>query len=320
MSIAYIISAYKRPEQLARLVSRLSTTMSSFFIHVDKRTDDAIYRQMVAGLRQVANVHFLERHTCYWGDFGHVRATLKGIRAICQFDIHCDYVVLLTGQDYPLRSNRRIEDFFGEHNGQQFIDHFPLPSKQWEGGGLQRTSYWYIRLYNRRFVLPKQIYLPIPTALRPALSKTACMAIGRKAPAGFRLFGGSSYWCLSRSCIEFIDRFVQEHRDFVRFFTYADVPDEMFFQTIVMNSPFSNWVVNDDLRYINWKDPDDGSPNILGQANYRSIVESSKLFARKFDVTIDAEILDMIDAAIMDDTDKSEQPKQFPADCYRAAR
>src|SRR5262245_28261791 len=98
MSIAYIISAYKRPEQLVRLVSRLNSTTASFLIHIDKRTDDAIYRQMVAGLRQVTNVCFLERHTCYWGDFGHVRATLKGIHAICQFNLHCDYVALLTGQ------------------------------------------------------------------------------------------------------------------------------------------------------------------------------------------------------------------------------
>lgn len=56
--------------------------------------------------------------------------------------------------------------------------------------------------------------------------------------------------------------------------------------------------MNDDLRFINWKDVDAGSPAVLVKNDFESLASSSKLFARKFDMNIDAEILDMIDREV----------------------
>lgn len=50
MRIAYIKSAYKCPRLLTRLVHRLHTSRSVFLIHVDKRTDQKQYSEMVFGL------------------------------------------------------------------------------------------------------------------------------------------------------------------------------------------------------------------------------------------------------------------------------
>ena len=318
MSIAYIISAYKQPDQLVRLVSRLSSTTSSFLIHVDKRSDNAMYRQMIDGVAGIPNVYFLNRHACYWGDFGHVRASLKGIHAICQCNIDCDYVVLLTGQDYPIKSNRQIEDFFS-HAGQQFIVHYPLPCEQWQDGGLRRTSSWHVRVKDRRVVLPKQIRLRIPGYGGAKSNQIVSLQIGQSAPKGYRLFGGSSYWCLSRNCIEYIERFTRDHPNFVRFFRYVDVSDEMFFQTIVMNSPFSEQAVNDDLRHIDWNNTSTASPNILEKDDFRKIVESPKLFARKFDTNVDSDILDLIDIANLADQRGSELPERYEHEKCKSA-
>lgn len=41
--IAYIILAYKLPEQIIRLVNRLNTPESSFFIHIDSRTNNVVF-------------------------------------------------------------------------------------------------------------------------------------------------------------------------------------------------------------------------------------------------------------------------------------
>ena len=76
MKIAYVISAYKYPEQLSRLITVLHTENTSFFVHVDKKTDINIYEQIVGSLNHIPNVYFLERHKCYWGVFGHVKATI----------------------------------------------------------------------------------------------------------------------------------------------------------------------------------------------------------------------------------------------------
>jgi len=89
---------------------------------------------------------------------------------------------------------------------------------------------------------------------------------------------------------------VATNRSFVRFFRHVLIPDELFFQTIVMNSRFRDDVVNDTLHYVDW-DADPG-PAILTVADVDRIETSGKLFARKFDVAVDSEVLDLLDEHI----------------------
>jgi Core-2/I-Branching enzyme len=286
MDLAYIVSAYKLPDQLTRLVTRLSTPRSSFLIHVDRKTDEATHRRIVESLGRMANVDFLERHVCYYGGFGHVRATLKGIHELFRRRLPFDYIILLTGQDYPIKSNRQIADFFRAHEGDSFMEYFALPSQEWQHGGIDRIESWHVRMLGRYFVVRA------PSRFR----------IWRKFPSGLQPFGGSAYWCLSRECAEYVYRFVRSTPSYVRFFKYVNVPEEMFFQTIVLNSPLNGRVVNDDLRYLDWRDPAiAGGPAVLDKRDFGKIMGSRDLFARKFDMEEDAEILDMIDAKIGDD-------------------
>lgn len=281
MRLAYILSAYKYPRQLVRLIERLSTASTWFFVHVDKRTDDGIYREMVSGARRCPNVHFVKRHWCDWGGFGHVAATLEGIRAICKMGINFDYAILLTGQDYPIKPNRQIEAFLMDHKGRLFLEFFPLPTDQWHNrgvvGGMDRIEEWHWRVRGREIRLP----------------------VKRQFPVGYQPFGGSSYWCLPRECIEHIDALTRRDRRLVRFFRFVDVPDEMFFQTVLLNSPFAPRAVNDNLRYIDWKDPNAGSPGILDNGDFEKLAASPKLFARKFDESVDAHVLDRIDRELL---------------------
>jgi hypothetical protein len=283
MRLAYIVSAYKLPEQLARLVTALETETCQFFIHVDRKTDGATYRRMVTRLASLANVHFLERHRCDYGGFGHVRATIKGINEIFRRRVPFDYAILLTGQDYPIKSNEEIDAFFEHHDGLSFMEHFSLPTDEWDFGGVDRFESWHVRFGSKYF----------------QLSRRAGMGIKRRFPSGLQPFGGSAYWCLSRESADYVRRFLERDRSYVRFFRYVNVPEEMFFHTILLNSPLSESVVNDDLRYLEWRNPAvAGGPALLTKDDLGKILSSPKLFARKFDITHDAEVLDVIDAKI----------------------
>jgi hypothetical protein len=135
MRIAYIVSAYKRPEQLARLVGHLSRSSSTIAVHVDAKTSRRDFDAMVAGVHGVPGVHFLSRHRCYWGGFGHVRASLKGIEHLVETGADFDYAVLLTGQDYP---------------------HWQLPYAPWgERGGLDRLD-------RRHLLGPRRLHVRLP--------------------------------------------------------------------------------------------------------------------------------------------------------------
>ena len=99
--------------------------------------------------------------------------------------------------------------------------------------------------------------------------------------------------------IEYINNFILQNNAFVNYFKYVFIPDEVFFQTIILNSPFKDNVINDDLRYVDWENPNPNVPAILGENDWTTIINSSKFFARKFDITRDSKILDMIDQKIL---------------------
>jgi hypothetical protein len=285
VNLAYIISAYKLPEQLVRLVRRLDFEGATFFVHVDRKTHDSLYRRMVTPLRLSPNIHFLPRHRCDYGGFGHVRATLKGLTELVRRNRLFDYAILLTGQDYPIKSVDEIDHFFRQSEGRSFLEFFPLPHAEWAHGGMDRVEYRHFRFRGRYFRLRRRTRTTFELRF-PSL----------------RLFGGSAYWCRSRECCEYICRFLREQPTYGRFFKYVNVPDEIFFQTILLNSPLRDSLVNDDLRFLEWRNPETaGGPAVLGKQDFGQIIRSSKLFARKFDVTQDAEILDLLDARTTDD-------------------
>jgi hypothetical protein len=276
MRLAYIISAYKNLSQVARLVRRIECEGNALFVHVDKKTNDDDYRAFANGLTDVPSLHLLERHVCHWGGFGHIRATLKGLDELLARRVPFDYVILLTGQDYPIKSSDFIGEFFEENRGMSFMGFGSLPTKWWSPrGGLDRVEYWHLRLYGNHFRSP----------------------LKRRFPAGLRPFGGGAYWCLSRECVEYVSDFVGNRPDVVQFFKHVDIPDEIFFQTVIMNSELRGTVVNDNLRYVDWTRG--RRPAILETSDFERLRDSSKLFARKFDVRRDENVLDLIDRHLL---------------------
>ncbi len=296
MRIAYIILAHKLPEQLVRLVCKLNTEGDSFLIHVDKKANQETYKKMSEPLNAFKNVWFLKRHTRYYGDYNHVGATLEGIHEIIASRIRFDYVILLTGQDYPIKPNEYIHQFLEVSGGKSFMEYFPLPSNEhWkdENGGLDRVNYWHFNFFARSLAFPKKgrfkksFLDPIWSALSENFPPR------RRIPLNYKLFGGSAYWCLSRECIEYLDKFVQENARFVRFFRHVLIPEESFFQTILLNSPFADRVVNDNLRYIDWSIS--RHPEILHIPDLEKLAQTHCLIARKFDISLDPDILNRMD-------------------------
>jgi hypothetical protein len=273
--IAYIVSAYKLPAQLERLLRRLAAPEASFAVHVDRKTRRSVYEEMVARTADLG-VTFLPRHVSHWGGFGHVLATLKGIDHFVEHGPPFDYAVLLTGQDYPLRAPTAIADFLEGTGGRSFMNNWPLPFPPWgERGGLDRIEDWHLITYRR-------LHLALP--------------LRRRLPLGLEPYGGGAYWCLARDVVEHIHGFVHDNPSYVDFFKHVFVPDELFFQTIVMNSPLGESIENENLRYLDWtRRP---APAVLGKDDFPALVSTHKLFARKFDERVDVSILDLLDAHI----------------------
>jgi hypothetical protein len=96
--------------------------------------------------------------------------------------------------------------------------------------------------------------------------------------------------------VEHVAHVAREQSRLVRFFKHVLLPEELFFQTVLLSSPLASTVVNDHLRHIVWAGG--GNPKTLTSSDYDAVVSSGKLFARKFDAEVDEAILDRLDAHI----------------------
>ncbi|MEI9959677.1 MAG: beta-1,6-N-acetylglucosaminyltransferase [Limisphaerales bacterium] len=283
--IAYIIAAHHKPEMTIRLVRHIHSPNHGFFIHYNQRSPEQEYLRLVEALRDLPNVHFLDRHKCLWGDIGLVRAALKGIQAIASQDFEYDYAVLLTGQDYSIKSDNQIVTTLSQANGFSFMESSAWPIPHWEKGRAIR------RIENFHF------QLPFPNWMRrygwPPSWQHITLPARRKIPGSLHPHFGSSFWYLSRPCLKYIHDYVQQHPEYVRFFKWVSIPDECFFQILLMNSPLAPTIHPRTLTYIDWSRKP--YPAVLNQNDLPRLLESDCLFARKFDLTIDASVLDKLD-------------------------
>ena len=290
--IAYIISAFQKPELLLRLVHRLGSPQDWFFIHYDLRSPAAEFQQLQQAFRNQPNVKLLARHKCRWGDFGHVLASLKAIEEIARLGFACDYAILLTAQDYPIKSVAAIRRRLDLAAGRSFMESTAWPIPGWENGrAIRRIQNYYVHLPCPRWARslgwpPGRQHLTIP--------------LRRKIPGGLHPHFGSSYWYLHRRCLEYIYEYVRHHPEYVRFFHRTMIPDECFFQTLLMNSSLADTIERRTLTYIDWRPP---LPGIMTVQDLPSLQASDCLFARKFDPTVDSEVLDRLDSASEHDSE-----------------
>jgi len=297
MRIVYLILAHRFPDQVVRLVEALDFEGASFLIHLDRRTESAIYRKLRYDLGNRANVQFVPRVRCYWAGFGIVRATLQGITAAVEEEGPFDFLVLLSGQDYPIKPNRYIRKFLQERRGTSFISHHPFPFREWknEEGGWDRVHLWHLRPWGRSVVFPRPRSFRFRVIERLWSATITAFPLERNFPRGFHPFGGAQFWCLSGKHVQYIYDFARANPPFVRFFHHVGVPDEIFFQTVLGNSPSATELRNQSLTFVEWYRP--GATLI--SSDFENLRTSPLLFARKFDETVDPALLDRVDRELL---------------------
>lgn len=95
------------------------------------------------------------------------------------------------------------------------------------------------------------------------------------------IYGDSPYWSLNGKVLQYIINYTQEHPKLLKRFIHTFCAEELYFQTIIMNSEYASFIVNDIFRYIDWKSGRGGYPAILDITDFKHIEASNKVFARK---------------------------------------
>lgn len=280
MKIAYIIHAYKNPKQLKRLITSLSSLETYFFIHIDKKIDIAQFEKELSGTK---NIFWVKREYSNWGTIATVKAVLNGIKQALDLNLNLEYFYFLSGQDYPIKNIQTIEDFFNHNREKNFLTYSELPNKDWKNGGLHRFNRFHFIIsknrYIRRIVNTVNFFLP-----------------RRVMPYSLKPFGGDFYIGLSRKSAEYVMNFIDSHPKYIRFFKYSYIPEEMFFQTILLNNPsVAEKTESKTLTYADWSKPKGPYPAIIQSSDLDNLIKSDCLFARKFDIGVDESIFDLLD-------------------------
>jgi hypothetical protein len=271
MKIAYLILVHRDIELVKKQIETLNSSVVTFFIHLDKKFifDD------IDPFFQKENIIFCKkRYWINWGGFSIINATIQLLSEAISNPIKFDYFILLSGQCFPIKKNREIENFV-EIN-QSIIDIKALPIDKLKNGGLDKLKYWYPfdNLYFIKNDCKKLLF-------RYFVIFCKIFKISKPLTKDITYCFGSQWWGLNKECVEYILSYCKSNPRFMDFFKFSWAPDELFFQTIIYNSPLYGGIINKPFRYIEWSKQ--GPPKILSELDYENIINSQFLFARKFD-------------------------------------
>lgn len=273
---AHLILVHKNPIQVERMLKKMYHPNFDFFLHVDKKVDMKPYFH----LSSLPNVFFVKnRVNITWGGYSLMKATFNGINEICKNDHKYDFINFLSGQDYPIKPIKEIASFFQKNIGKEFIQYKDIIS-DWKEAQSRYKKY---HLTDFKFRGSTKLERIINFFARE-----------RKMPYDLHPYGESVFCMLSPEVALYVMNKVQGDKKINSFFTYVWGGDEFLFQTIIMNSPYRDRVINNNYRYIDWSEKKP-NPKILRNNDLEKIINSPMLFARKFDMLVDTDILDMID-------------------------
>jgi Core-2/I-Branching enzyme len=300
--IGYVILAHQNPSQLARLLQRIEQDSNMLFVHIDRGADLGQFLTC-KGLVGIKNLIFLKkRYNSYWGSIGLVNATMEGIQAAITHN--CDHIILLSGSDYPIKSNKEIQAFLAANNGKSFVNYYTMPALHWQPNKeINRIKKYYFYINSKLFEYPNPPEVKSLPRKVLSLILSVFLKKEREFPRNITPYGGDQWFCITQAAGRKVLDFYFEHPEVMRFLKYCLIPDEIFIQTALLNSGdeyFITTIVNDPIVLINWKNRGiDPSPSLFEKADFNKLKASENLFARKFNHDIHPELADQIDSELL---------------------
>lgn len=279
--------AHRNPDQVARLLRVLHDPGNRCVVHVDRKAPPDVHRGIRTAVRDLPGVDILPSTDVRWGGWSMVEVQLRAIRRLLDDGGDWSHFVNLSGQDFPLRPVSAIQDELAAHPDRNHLEYFRPRDMPWTwenpafGAGhpdFRRPESRVDRVY---------VELPLGRGIRPL------PVVRRRFPAGVTWYGGSQWMTLSRAACRYVTGGPAGRLR--RFYRHTFIPDESFFQTALLASPFRSTVVNDNRRLILWEDD-----IVTLTSEHRALLCSSDAwFARKFDDRVDSAVLDLLEQRLL---------------------
>ncbi|MDE6010157.1 MAG: beta-1,6-N-acetylglucosaminyltransferase [Muribaculaceae bacterium] len=290
---AYLILAHKNFGQLRKLIELLDHPLNDIYVHVDAKAK-GFREEEWRGATRHSELHFLpERISVHWGGVSIMRSEIALLKAAASNGRY-GYYHLLSGMDLPIKSQEEIHEFFDAHQGKEFINLWEMKTS-----ALSRFRYYTLFPEGER---------PFYTRIINHIFKGLQMAVGYRINRDVEFYFGAQWFSITDE----LARYVLEKEPWLeKVFSRTSTCDEIFLPTLVCNSYFRDRLFDDskakgnadlnmsNMRFIDWTRGESIRHPWTFRAYDMELLESvPHLWARKFDETVDAEIIDKVYAKL----------------------
>lgn len=278
---AYLIMCHNNLEILKKLVSCLDDERNDIYVHVDRKVKTFSHIKKELSTRY-ASLTFTKRVSVSWGGFSQIKAELLLLEEASR-EKH-DYYHLLSGVDMPLLKQDAIHDFFIENYGKEFIDFDPALNDE----SLEQR----VRFYRFFQDIIGRRTDPVAKVLRKleelSLGVQKRLGLDRRIRHPHKAYKGSQWFSITHNMAKYI---LKRKNEITAAYRFSLGVDELFLHTFAMESPYARNIASGVLRCIDWER---GSPYTFLSSDFDELINSGKMFARKFDVKTDFSIVERI--------------------------
>lgn len=274
MKHAFLIGVYKNPEYVKELILSVLSDKTNVYVHINKNNYEE-FLNVVDFFKDYSNVVFIHNIKVMWGG-STLLCSVKELIKMALENKDNQWFHLITGQDVLIKPLSDLIHFFENDTLHNYVGYAPLPSSE-----LWRFNRYH--LYDIIDVRSMRIY----KILEFIIKKIPILFVYRKIMDFKTIYWGSSWWSMQRDAMEYVlERLENKYIENRLKHTFA--PDEMIFQTLLLNSPKKFHVINDNLRFMVWNGM--SGPRDLTINDFDDLKKTKAFFARKIDSVKDAEL------------------------------
>ena len=280
MKQAILVTAYKNLQSLERLVLCFDNEFD-FYIHIDKKCKERI------PVFNRDGIYVVKRYRIQWGSEKHLWAIIDLFKMSCSNGPYA-YYHLITASDYPTKPLCEFKSFFSEQNDKIYVDYHQLPWENWVGeGGLERIKYFWFGNQWHDIRTNKMTFTKFLLKIQRKLH------FSRSLNVYPRWYGGLTYFSVPQDAAETIVSL--PWRKVRRMTRFTHIAEEVFLQTVLVNTFPPERMVDNPLRYTVWKITDKG-PKVLTMDDFENVIQSGAFFARKIEEPVSLSLMNQLDA------------------------
>ena len=293
---AYLIMAHNNFEYLKGLMESLDDPRNDIYVHIDTKAKFTDFNWLKNDI-QYSSVYYIKQRNVRWAAYSSILCEIDLLKAATERSQY-DYYHLLSGSDLAIKSQNEIHRFFEQKKGTEFV---AFDEQSIDVHYLERVKYYYFfqDVYGRN---RKNIFLLALYAVdKLLLALQKMLKTNRIKSSDLEFQKGANWFSITH---DFAKHVINQEEWIYKTFRYSLSGDELFLQTILINSRFKENLSqpgqlkeNLNMRLIDWTR---GKPYVWRKEDYEQLANSDMLFARKIDPNIDSKIISLVTRNIIE--------------------